>query len=275
MTLKSWIDPYIKELLTKHHAFVSGGAVTSVFTRKPINDLDIYFASPKDRQAFIKELNPSYEFKNNTDFSKTGKLKDAAKKKAQVVFETENAISFWLRDKKYQLIKAFDGHPSEVFDKYDFTINMCAWIPELDEFVIHESFFEHLAERRLVIHLGTEYPISTVVRMFKYQKKGYIISGTEVIKIILACHSLKMITLKDLKRQLNGIDTLFLKPLTDYIDQKDNGDQAYDYEKIINLLEDLFEHYQDQDLDKLFDQHGSLMKNENIEIIEPEDGSQD
>lgn len=271
MTLKSWIDPYVQQLLTKHNGFVSGGAITSVFTRKPINDIDIYFPSSEMREAFQKELNPGYQYKNNTDFSKTSDMKKDAQKKAQVVFETENAISFWLRDKKYQIIKAFNGIPSDVFDKYDFTINMGAWIPSEDTFEIHENFFEHLAERRLVINLGTEYPISTVVRMFKYQKKGYIISGTEVIKIVLFCHHLKMISLRDLKRQLHGIDTLFLKPLTDYIDKADNGDQPYDYEKIINLLEYLFQHYQDQDLDRLFDQHGSLMRNENIQTGPLED----
>lgn len=267
LTLKSFVDPYIQELIAKHKGFIAGGAITSIFTRKRINDVDIYFHSVDDMNAFYLELNPGFKYKNNTDFSKTTQMKADAQKKAQVVFETENAVSFWLRDKKYQIIKAFYGQPGEIFDKFDFTINMGAWIGDYT-FELHEKFFQHLGQRRLVINLGTEYPISTVVRMFKYQKKGFIISGGEVIKIILGCHHLKMINLKQLKRQLQGIDNLFQKPLTDYIDKPENEDKEYDYDQIIKLLEDLFEKYQDLDIDQLFDQHGTLQKNENITTMD-------
>jgi len=247
MGIDLFVNPLILGLLKKHHGYISGGVITSVFTRKKINDVDIYFLTEDSRVNFMKDLKAENKFVNNYDRAKTEAMFNAARKKPQITYVTDNATSFFFKDKKYQVITAFYGEPGTVFDKYDFTINMGAYNPETKEFIVHEDLFEHLSQRRLVINIGTEYPISTVVRIFKYIRKGYSISGIELIKILLTVHHLDLKNFAELKKQLMGIDTMFLKPLTDFLSSQEHSEKAYDFSEFMKIYDNMMSAVLDDD----------------------------
>lgn len=46
--LESLLDKEIWELFGTHNAIVAGGAITSLFCSRDINDVDVYFRSEKD-----------------------------------------------------------------------------------------------------------------------------------------------------------------------------------------------------------------------------------
>lgn len=238
LVLQNFIPKKMIELLKKHNGYVASGAITSVFTRKDINDLDLYFESTKDLDAFISACKMDKRYLAKVDSENMPDVYKRSMKDMMMTYQTTNAISFLYCKRKFQVIKKFTGRPEEIFDHFDFTINMGAWMPD-GVFWLYKDFFEDLAKRRLMINVNTFYPISTVVRVFKYIRKGYTIAGTEILKIMLQVHSLELSNFGVLKEQLEGIDTLFLKPLTDFLSKTEHAEQKYSFEEFLKIYDDL------------------------------------
>lgn len=238
LVLLNYIPKKIVELLKKHNGFVAGGALTSIFSRKEINDIDLYFKSTADCNAFISACRMDKRYLAKVDSENIADLYKRSHKDVMATYQTTNALSFVYGKRKFQVIKKFTGEPSEIFNHFDFTINMGAWMPD-GVFWLYKDFFEDLARRRLMINVNTFYPISTVVRVFKYVRKGYTIGGTEILKIMLRVHSLELSNFGVLKEQLEGIDTLFLKPLTDFLSNTEHAEQKYSFEEFLKIYDNL------------------------------------
>jgi hypothetical protein len=204
----------IYEFLKQFNGFISGGAVLSAFTNKQINDYDLYFYRKEDADLFIMSLDLKDDKSDWTKFSKRESIIKKSRHNNIEIFRTENAITFLSKEQKYQVITAFYLAPELLFEKYDFTVCMAAYNPLHNKFTLHNTFLEDVSEKRLKFNIGTEYPICSLLRTIKYQKKGYTINGLEFIKIALTIHNLNLKDYSQLKKQLQGIDTLFLADLT-------------------------------------------------------------
>jgi len=204
----------------KYHVCVAGGAITALFTNARIRDYDMYFRSAGDRDA----------------------VRAAFLEKGKVVSSTDNALTIKWESVRapFQLIVAEDllGEPEAIFAKYDFIICMGAYDFLQEAFVLHPHFLKHIAQRRLVFHSGTLFPICSLLRAHKYVKRGYTITGVEIIKMGLAVHSVKIETFRDLRRQLMGIDTAFLKDLTDRFADGVESEAPYQMEKFLEMMDD-------------------------------------
>ena len=64
------------------------------------------------------------------------------------------------------------------------------------------------------------------------------ISGVEAIKIALTINALDIKTYKDLKEQLQGIDTLFLRSLTDHLKKKANKKEKYNAKEFLKFFDE-------------------------------------
>lgn len=217
------------DLLNKNHAVIAGGAIRAVFANEHISDYDIYFKTKRDLDSFLIDL-------EETEFVE--------------VMRTGTAITFKKNEIKLQVItmEDFITHPEKIIKQFDYTVCMGAYDFDTDSFVLYEDFLENLARRELYYNVSAEYPLASLFRLRKYFKKGYTISGTEVIKLGLAINNLKMESYLDLKKQLEGIDTLFLKELTDKLLSPEYAEKKYDFNTFLELLE---EHFQDK-LDEVF-----------------------
>jgi len=197
--------------------YIAGGAVRSVFAGEPIRDLDLYF---------FKE--PSEVILPEKDF--------------ELLFSSFVADTW--RNKKngkiVQIIKKFYGDPEKVIRKFDFTISMGAYIPKDGVFILDDRFLYHLAEKRLVFNVETDYPLSSLWRVKKFLHRGYNIGAVDLIALGLKIHSLKLETFSDLKEQIDGIDTLLLKPLTDRLIEDKGGDK-YDLLEFLGYIENKIE----------------------------------
>lgn len=165
-------------------AFVAGGAITSVFTAKPINDADIYF---KSRAAFEKAVFQSYE------------------EGFWCVDASKRAVTFSDNGRIVQLMH-FDFFPSadDIFKAFDFTINMAALDLDSNEFIFHDDFLKHNAQRFLRFNKGTRYPLASATRVLKYQQRDYTIGKGDILKIALACRGARLESWDDLKDQIGG-----------------------------------------------------------------------
>jgi len=208
------IPSELKTLFKNTDAHLAGGAITSVFSRSFIKDYDLYF-------------------RNISSFAMA---KSWFEKEAELIVRTESADTYKYKDKIYQLIchSNFINKPiSDIISGFDFTICMGVYSFRYKLFTIHEDFMRHLAEKILVFNSKCKYPFSSLIRTIKYQKKGFKISGTEMTRLALKIHSIKMETLGDLKRQLMGVDVVLLQELWDSI----NPEDKYDFEKFLELME--------------------------------------
>lgn len=169
---------------------IAGGAVTSVFTNKEVNDLDLYFPDAKRASQFVAAVY-SKEFGFHQFVNATNKCLMFVSRKTQ---------------EKFQLIY-YKFHPTveDIFADFDFTINMGAYDPKTDSFILHEDFLRHNAQRTIQVNTGTAYPIISVLRTQKYKERGYHISKPQLVRLLLAISELKINSWAELSDQLGGM----------------------------------------------------------------------
>lgn len=165
-------------------AFIAGGALTSVFTRREIKDVDIYFRS---EESFRSAVESAYA------------------DELWCVAATDRAVTFVDGSCVVQLM-CFDwfDSPVAIFDAFDFTACMAAYDIQAQEFVFHESFLKHAAQRHLSFHSGTRYPFGSLLRVLKYQSKGYSIGQGDLLRVALCCHRTPLNSWEDLAKAIGG-----------------------------------------------------------------------
>lgn len=165
-------------------AMIAGGALTSVFTGQPINDVDLYFRS---RASFEQAIHDAYD----------DGLWCVAVSSRSVTFARGSSIIQMMH---------FDwfADAAAVFDCFDFTACMAAYDCETKDFVFHPDFWKHAAQRFLRFHGGTRYPFASLLRVLKYQQRGYTIGKSDLLRIALACHRTPLNSWDDLAEQVGG-----------------------------------------------------------------------
>jgi hypothetical protein len=190
-----------RTLLKKYGAMLAGGAINSLFSGRAVSDLDFYLKDKDNAEGFAKAL-AEHGFKET--------------------FRTDNAITLTRKGKhktyEIQIITRFQGTPQEILDTFDFTIVQGLYDFETSKFHFADNFLKHIAQRKLVYSGNSKYPICALYRTRKYGERGYKLPGTTMVQIALAIHALEIKTYQDMKEQLMGIDTAFLKVLNDKLD---------------------------------------------------------
>jgi hypothetical protein len=194
--LLKYIPDFITEIFEEDEKsfFIAGGAITSIFTEKEVNDIDIY---PKTMEALIKLIGSLY--RNSTIFSCTDK-------------------SIFLNHSGYNLnIIYMEEYKSaeQIFDLFDFTIVMGAYDFDSEEFIFHPKFFRDLAKKRIVINHKTRFPLVSILRTNKYKDRGYKLSKNEFTKLLLRATELEIKTKEDFQTQLGGLYGINIDDLLD------------------------------------------------------------
>lgn len=201
--IKKLLDSDIYAALKASKAILAGGALTSIFTGKEINDFDIYFRNFESLELFLKNV-----YDKDTLIEKDEDYVDMRSHTLICVNSTNRSILFTTGGEngtKIQLIHfGFYEKPEDIFESFDFTINMAAFDFADESFTFHEDFFKDLAGRRLVINTKTNYPLITMLRLGKYQDRGYYPSKKEVLKLGLAVNNLQIESWDELEDQLSG-----------------------------------------------------------------------
>lgn len=217
----------IIDVLKENHAIIAGGALRAVFNDKPIKDYDLYFTKFSHMNTVLND------FKSDPEIEK--------------IVETETAVTFKKGDIVLQVIKKMElivPDMETLIAMFDYTVCMAAYDIANDILCMDDDFLKHNCQKRLVFNPATKYPIASLIRMQKYVNKyGYKISGIELAKIGLSINKLRIETYADLKNQLLGIDTLFLKDLTDKLDSEEMAYKKYEFDQFMYILEEHIEKY--------------------------------
>ena len=175
-------------------AWLAGGAIVSTFTKQPVKDYDIYF---KSKQAFADAVYAAFD-----DYAYCLNVS----KRAVTFSHAGNILQFICCD--------FFETPQDIFDSFDFTVCMAALdLSEEGDFTFHEDFWKHNAQKYLSFNPKTKYPIASLLRVLKYQARGYTIGPGELLKIFLAGNCIDIGSWEKLNDAVGGIygDTLALK----------------------------------------------------------------
>jgi len=188
--LKKLISNNVYDLLKESNAIIAGGAITSLFCNREVNDVDVYFRSVSDFQLLIELLEHEYEYSlfghNITNKS--------------VLFR-DNGTG---QDVQVIVYKFFPT-VEDIFNDFDFTCNMGAFEFSTEQFVFHDDFMKHNSQKYLEFNEKTAYPIISAIRVQKYTDKGYKISKPQFLKIMLTVAGVGIDSWEKLKDHVGGM----------------------------------------------------------------------
>lgn len=170
--------------------FVAGGAVTSIYTNKPINDFDLY---PKSDEALVEAIRWLHEDSGYwcVDHSSRAMTFANGAKGENPNIQIMHFDTFETADK--------------IFEAFDFTVCMGAYDLDESKFILHDMFLEHCSQRFLSFNRATRFPYASARRVKKYEDRGFTIGMIEFQKIILACAAKPITSWHDLKEQIGGV----------------------------------------------------------------------
>ena len=244
--LKNAIPEDVLAILTHEKCFIAGGALTSIFTGTQINDIDIYSRSRDslDRvmQVFCdikdKELTVKRPVVGDNQFRVDDNIQPVTITKKSVVFSQGNG--YWNPTKgsytpqaslQFISFQYFDT-PEDIFDTFDFSINMCAYDCASGELTLHDNFLKHLARRSLVVNTNTAYPLISLLRCDKYKERGYNISTKEQMGLMFAVANMKIDSWEDAKDHIGGMYGFDVEDLF-------NEDEEFSLDKVIDQLKSI------------------------------------
>lgn len=172
----------IKKLGAKF--FVAGGAITSTVLGTEINDLDIY---AKDKLSTLKLLKFMDEKSNLMSVTDKSVLGNHSGTNINIVY--------------------LDTYPTaeHIFQSFDFTIVMAAWDSETETITHHPDYLYDVAKRRIVFNPKTKFPLVSLLRVQKYEARGFKISRAEFIKIAVEVTKLNIASWKDCDEHIGGM----------------------------------------------------------------------
>ncbi len=143
---------------------------------------------------------------------------------------TTKSILFTKDNVNLQLIYfKFFKTPEEIFNTFDFTVNMAVYDCAEEKFVLHDSFLKDVAQRRLSINPNTSFPIISLLRVDKYKQKGYSISRKDFVNLCLSVNKLSIDSWEELANAIGG---MYGYTYTDLFDTK----KDFSIDEAINQL---------------------------------------
>ena len=186
--IKGWVCSYkVIEPLTfyvrQFDCFIAGGCFKDLLSGRKPNDVDLFF---KDSSAYNKAI--ELIIKNN-----------------RYIYVEESELAITVYDKltgyNIQLIKkGYFKTAEDLLNDFDFTVvQFCLYRDRYGfEVLKHIKFDEHLKNKELVIDNEINTPLTTLLRVGKYAKYGYVPRLKTLKEIALAINECDEGTMTDL-----------------------------------------------------------------------------
>jgi len=188
----------------KEQAYITGGCIPSMLMGEFVNDIDVYFR--KDPKLAIKKSNFT--------------------EKTKPISDTENALTFEFKRGEHtyiiQLIKGFYGSPQGITDSFDWAHIRSYYDVKKKILVVPPETYRLITDKEL-IYTGSDYPLSSLLRIRKYMKKGWTMDIVEGIKIAIDIQKVNFKLRKELERHINGIDPMYWTEISDSLKPKYNS----------------------------------------------------
>lgn len=260
--LNEWIETIEEKSLkikVKDNILVSGGAIASMLLNQPVNDYDIYMKDQgvleelvqyytkfygniivlngKRKEELIKSLEGAekgivaistmnlkadqvklmFTDKHGGMLVNDDKDKEAIKSQYIPLYFSPNAISL---SGNIQIVLRFSGDSKAIHEKYDF-VHATNYFTFKDGLVTNKEALESLLTLQLK-YQGSLYPLTSILRMKKFVKRGWNINAGEILKIMFQISELDLHDQNVLEDQLIGIDVAYFSKVIEILrDVKD------------------------------------------------------
>lgn len=225
--IKQAIGVDVYDMLKDLKCVLAGGAITSIFTGKEVNDWDLYFTNREAVDEVVGNVfNVSeHEYISPFDLIANHVTDRSLLTKAK---RTQAELQF-IHYKVYTDVQ-------DIFNSFDFQCCMGAFDFATEEFVFHENFFKDLASRTLTFNKNTDFPIVSALRVDKYREKGYKISKAQMLRILFAVVKKDYNSWEDVVSEVGGLYGIDPKELFD-TEQPFSLDAVIDQLATVNPLE--------------------------------------
>lgn len=177
------------DIMEACEGMVCGGAITSLFTGKEVNDFDLYFRDEVGYSKFLAAV-----LSGDYGFNKFAHITDRSLLVTNHQDTPAQAITY-----------KFFPEVQDVFNDFDFTVNMGAYDFKTKQFVFGEDFFRHNSQRFIGINTGTAYPLISVLRVDKYRQRGYTTSKSQLLRLLLRVSQLELNSWDDVVDHIGGM----------------------------------------------------------------------
>lgn len=176
--------------------------------KKMMEDLD---ANDAEMVVRYKNLKPDQV---RLDISSVGVRMEPKEEdgKYQVAFLSPNAIS--LTD-DIQIVLRFNGNAEQIHKTFDF-IHATNYFTFQDGLVTNIPALESLLAKDLK-YQGSLYPLTSIIRIKKFLKRGWTINAGEMLKIMFQISELNLKNPEVLEEQLIGVDIAYFAKLIDVL----------------------------------------------------------
>ena len=130
----------------------------------------------------------------------------------QPVFFSQNAISL---SNDIQIVLRFHGDNEEIHKTFDF-IHATNYFTFKDGLVTNIKALESIITKQL-LYQGSQYPLTSIIRMKKFIKRGWNISAGEILKIMFQISELDLKNPNVLEDQLIGVDVAYFGKLIEVL----------------------------------------------------------
>lgn len=191
-----WLDKH----MSGHKGFICGGCFKNIFNGEKVKDIDVFFCCKSDFDDAVEY------FDDNTE-------------EYCFYYENENVKAYKAKSDGtvVELCCKIFGNPNEILNRFDFTIVKFSYFKKtiiedngenhIEYFTLqHQDFFEHLHNKRLVIDDAIPFPMSTLERMFRYAKYGYMPCRETKLKIANALNDLTKSEIEVSESLYDGMD---------------------------------------------------------------------
>ena len=246
--MEEWLLAITDEELRKNvrnNLLVSGGSIVSMLLNEEVNDYDVYikdmdvlfdlakyytksYASiivldGRKKEEYILNNHSQGVYKIAIENLKPGQIKlffderNGGKKIDTVpkdspqylpIYFSPNAIAL---SNKIQIVLRFHGKADEIHETFDF-IHATNYFTYAEGLVTNKEALESILCKQLK-YQGSLYPLTSIIRMKKFIKRGWNINAGEILKIMFQISELNLKDFNVLEEQLVGIDVAYFSML--------------------------------------------------------------
>jgi len=160
--------------------------------------------------------------------------------KYRVSFLSQNAIS--LTD-DLQIVLRFNGNAEQIHKTFDF-IHATNYFTFEEGLVTNIKALECILSKTLK-YQGSLYPLTSIIRMKKFIKRGWNIGAGEILKIMFQISELDLTDIRTLEEQLIGVDVAYFSLLIDVLKGVPKEKMTSSY--ISEIIDRIFEQYENND----------------------------
>jgi hypothetical protein len=273
--LEDWLKSITDEKLredTRKNVVVSGGSICSLFLNQPVNDYDVYLKSEDVAYRLAKYYTKAFnlEVMSYTNHNSKDKYREGIKgltvrnlQPGQVkiflaheapsgyrtqfeneglgkylpLFFSPNAIS--LSD-NLQIVLRFTGTVEEIHKSFDF-IHATNYYTFDEGLVTNIKALESILTHQLS-YQGSLYPLTTIIRMKKFLKRGWNVNAGEMLKCMFQISRLDLTKPEVLEENLVGVDVAYFSTLVEILRNKYEKEPLFElsFDYLCTLIDRVF-----------------------------------